>query len=170
VLPEDSAQFARQKIRFPASRLDDVSYRPNTHLSKASSFQTTRTSRPNLPLCREVSNCSNLHLSGRFSSTFERLSVFEQVSRFLSKTQIWEDHCNRPDDVDSRPDALIHKASITFKIQTSRRQSAWSGRAYIRYGNCMHQINCPDDHSSYPDARSLFIRKLLAAEVQPSGR
>jgi hypothetical protein len=24
---------------------------------------------------------------------------------FLSKTQIWEDRCNRPGDVDSRPDA-----------------------------------------------------------------
>jgi hypothetical protein len=35
---------------------------------------------------------------------------------FLSKTQIWEDSCNHPDDVDSRPDALIHKASRTFKI------------------------------------------------------
>jgi len=35
---------------------------------------------------------------------------------FPSKTQIWEDRCNYPDDVDSRPDALIHKASIAFKI------------------------------------------------------
>jgi len=47
---------------------------------------------------------------------------------FLSKTQIWEDCCNRPDDVDSRPDALIHKASRAFKIQTSGRQPSWSGR------------------------------------------
>jgi len=38
---------------------------------------------------------------------------------FPSKTQIWEDHWNRLDDVDSRPNALIHKASIAFKIQTS---------------------------------------------------
>jgi hypothetical protein len=50
---------------------------------------------------------------------------------FPSKTQIWEVCCNRPD-------ALIHKASIAFKIQTS-------GRACIRYGNCVHQINRPDD-------------------------
>jgi hypothetical protein len=34
----------------------------------------------------------------------------------LSKTQIWEDRCNRPDNVDSRPDALIRKASRAFKI------------------------------------------------------
>jgi hypothetical protein len=71
---------------------------------------------------------------------------------FDSKTQLWEDDCNRSDDVDSRPDALIHKASITFKIQMSRRQSSWSGRASIRYGNCVHLINSSDDHS---DARRL---------------
>jgi len=41
--------------------------------------------------------------------------------RFLSKTQIWEDSCNRLDDVDSRPNALIHKASRAFKIQTFGR-------------------------------------------------
>jgi hypothetical protein len=35
---------------------------------------------------------------------------------FLSKTQVWEDHCNRPDDVDSSPNGLIHKASCAFKI------------------------------------------------------
>jgi hypothetical protein len=34
---------------------------------------------------------------------------------FLSKTQIWEDSCNCLDDVDSRSDALIHKASHAFK-------------------------------------------------------
>jgi hypothetical protein len=61
-----------------------------------------------------------------------------------SKTQLWEDRCNRPDDVDSRPNALIYKASIAFKIQTSERQSSWFGRASIRYGNFVHQINRPD--------------------------
>jgi hypothetical protein len=62
-----------------------------------------------------------------------------------------------PDDVDSCPDALIHKASIAFKIQTFWRQSAWSGRVCIRYGNCVHQINRPDDHSPGSDARSLYM-------------
>jgi hypothetical protein len=66
---------------------------------------------------------------------------------FLSKTQIWEDCCNRPNYVDSRPDVLIHKASIVLKIQTSGRQPSWSGRVSIRYGNYVHQINLPDDHS-----------------------
>jgi len=40
---------------------------------------------------------------------------------FLSKSQIWKDRCNRSDDVDSRPDALIRKANWAFKIQMSRR-------------------------------------------------
>jgi hypothetical protein len=71
---------------------------------------------------------------------------------FPSKTQLWEDQCNRPNDVDSHPEALIHKASITYKIQTSRRQSSWSGHVSIRYGNCVHQINRPDDHPLGPDA------------------
>jgi hypothetical protein len=74
---------------------------------------------------------------------------------FLSKTQICEDRCNRLDDVDSRLDALIHKASCAFKIQTSRRQPSWSGPASYLYGNSMHLINRLDDHSLGLDARSL---------------
>jgi len=74
---------------------------------------------------------------------------------FHSKTQLWEDRCYRPEDVDSHLDVLIHKASIAFKIQMSGRYSSWSGRASIRYGNCVHKINRPDDHPLGPDARSL---------------
>jgi hypothetical protein len=85
------------------------------------------------------------------------LSV-RQASGFLSKTQIWEDCCNRPDNVDSRPDALIHKASIAIQIQTSKRQSSWSGRTSIKYGNCVHQISRPNDHPPGSDARSLYMK------------
>jgi hypothetical protein len=63
--------------------------------------------------------------------------------------------CNRLDDVDSFPNMLIHKASRAFKIQTFGRQSSWSKRASYLYGNCMHQINRPNDHSLGPDTRSL---------------
>jgi hypothetical protein len=82
---------------------------------------------------------------------------------FLSKTLIWEDRCNRLDDVDSRLDAFIHKASITFKIQIFGRQSSWSVRASYLYGNYVHQINRPDDHSlgpgnGRPDAQSLNMK------------
>jgi hypothetical protein len=87
---------------------------------------------------------------------------------FPSKTQIWEDRCNRPDDVDSCPVALIHKASLVFKIQTSRRQSSWSGHVSYLYGNCMHLINRLDDHSLGPDARSLDMEIVcsLSATVR----
>jgi hypothetical protein len=95
--------------------------------------------------------------------------------------------------VDSRPDTLIHKARITIQIQPSGLQSAWSGRAFNgyvncvfnfnrpdtclswsrralnRYGNCVLKINRPDGHPLGPDARSL-IWKLLAADVRLSGR
>jgi hypothetical protein len=114
-------------------------------------------SRPDLPLCREASNCSSLHPFGRFSSQSGRLSVFDQDSVFLSKTQIWEDYCNCPDDMYSHSDALIHKASIAIQILTLGRQSSWFGCASIRYGNYVHQISRPDDHPPGPDVRSLYM-------------
>jgi hypothetical protein len=46
--------------------------------------------------------------------------------------------------VDSRLDALIHKARIAIQIQPSGRQSAWSGRAFNKYGNCVFNFNHPD--------------------------
>jgi len=86
-------------------------------------------SHPDLPLCREASNYSSLHPSGRFSSPSGRPSVFNQASGFLCKTQIWEDCC--ADDVDSHRDVLIHKASIVIQIQTSRRQSVQTCEHHI---------------------------------------
>jgi len=74
---------------------------------------------------------------------------------FLSNTQIWEDSCNHLDDVDSRSDALIHKASRAFKIKTFGLQSSWSGRVCYTYGKCMHLINRPDDMFYGPDVRNL---------------
>jgi hypothetical protein len=43
--------------------------------------------------------------------------------------------------VDSRPDALIHKARIVIQIQLSGCLSAWSGRAFNKYGNCGFNFN-----------------------------
>jgi hypothetical protein len=68
-----------------ASRPNNVSYRPDAHLSKASSARTTRTFRSDLSLCREVSNCSSLHLSRRFSSPSGQLSVFDKLQDFFPK-------------------------------------------------------------------------------------
>jgi hypothetical protein len=88
-----------------------------------------------------------------------------KASGFLSKTQIWEDCYNCPDDMDSRPDALIHKASIAIQIQTFGRQSSSSERVCIKYGNCVHHINRPDDHPPGPEARSLYMEITCSERV-----
>jgi hypothetical protein len=85
VLLEDSEQPTSQKNWIPCTCPDDVIYHPVAHLSKASSVRTNRTFRPDLPLCREVLNCSSLHSSGCFSSTSERHSVFDQLWDFFPK-------------------------------------------------------------------------------------
>jgi hypothetical protein len=43
--------------------------------------------------------------------------------------------------MDSRPDALIHKARIAIQIQPFGFQSAWSGHAFKRFGNCVFNFN-----------------------------
>jgi hypothetical protein len=85
MLSEYSVQFASQKIRFLANRPDDVIYCPDAHLSKASSVRTTRTFRPDLPLCREALNCSSMHPSRHFNNTSGRLLVFDKLQDFFPK-------------------------------------------------------------------------------------
>jgi hypothetical protein len=99
---EDSVRISRQCSQIPCIRPDDVVFRPDAHqssnirpddviycpdaqLSKASSVRMTRTFRSDLPLCREASNCSSLHPSGRFSSKSERHSVLDQLQDFFPK-------------------------------------------------------------------------------------
>jgi len=60
-------------------------YRLDAQLSKASFVRTTRNFRLDLPLCREVSNCSSLHSSRCFSNTSGRHLVFDQLWDFLPK-------------------------------------------------------------------------------------
>jgi hypothetical protein len=92
--------FASQKSQFPASRSDDVSSRPDAHLSKASAVRTTchivrtpdrlkhhpsgRHGFPFGPSSVSRSFCSSLHPSGRLSSPFGRLSVSTKLQT-LSK-------------------------------------------------------------------------------------
>jgi hypothetical protein len=54
-----------------------------------------------------------------------------QRKEFRSKTQIWEDSCNRPNNVCSRLDAILDKASHTYKVQLSGCQSPWSERSSL---------------------------------------
>jgi hypothetical protein len=135
-----------------------------------------------------------LHPSGRLNSPSGRLLVIDQL-QILSKFNLREDFFNRSDDVDSRPDALIHKARIAIQISLFGRQSALvrtrvqqlrklpirlqpSGQLTAYHGPDARiaemEIVCLSSavRTLIPygsDARSL-IWKLLAADVRPSGR
>jgi hypothetical protein len=144
-LQEDSVQISRQ--------LNSVPLQPSGRPTVQSIIRPDDKSFPSRP--SSVSRSFKL-LQLASVQTFQQhvrmtLSV-QPAMGFLSKTHIWEDSCNRPDDVDSRLDAHIHKASRAFKIQTSERQPSWSRRASYIYGNCVHLINRSDDHSLSLDA------------------
>jgi hypothetical protein len=91
---EDFVRISRQCCQIPCIRPDahqssnirpdDVIYRPDAQLSKASSVRMTRTFHLNLPLCWEASNYSSLHPSRRFSSTSER-HIVDQLWDFFPK-------------------------------------------------------------------------------------
>jgi len=144
-------------------------YRPDAHLSKASSIWTTRTFRPDLPLCREALNCSSLHLFGRFSSTSGRLSVFNTLQDFFPKHSY------------GKIAVTVRTTWILVRTRSSIRQVSYS------------KSRCPDASQHGPDARAsnmeiacirstvwttihlvrtreALVRKLLAAEVRPSRR
>jgi len=117
-----------------------------------------------LPLCREASNCSSLHTSGRFSSPFGRPSVFDQASGFLFKHRYW------------KIAATVWTTWIHVRMRSSIRQvSQFKSRR-------------PDDSQHGPDMEIACIRltvwmpillvrtgeasiwKLRAADVRLSGR
>jgi hypothetical protein len=94
-------------------RPDDVPYHPDARQTKHHLSG---------PLLYREAIVPALHPSGCFSSPSGRHSVIDQL-QILSKFKIREDCFNRPDDVDSRPNALIHKARIVIQISPSGRQS-----------------------------------------------
>jgi len=58
---------------------------------------------------------------------------------FCSKRQIWEDSCNRQDDVCSRPDTILDKVNRAYKVQQSGRQSPWSGCTSLNMETMCHR-------------------------------
>jgi hypothetical protein len=118
---QSSFRSTIQRNQIPCNLPDDVIYRPDAQLSKASSVRTKTTFRPDLPLCQEASNCSSLH-------PFERFSI---TSRQHSRLDMGR------------------------SLQPFGRCGFSSERASYIYGNCVHQINRPNDHSLGPYARSL---------------
>jgi hypothetical protein len=94
-----------------------VSYRPDAHLSKHHSSERCVFSSGPFTVSRSF--CSSLHPSGRLSSPSGRLSVFDQASDSF-QNYISEDCCNRPDDVDFRPNALFSlRQELQFKFNRS---------------------------------------------------
>jgi hypothetical protein len=92
----------------------------------------------------------------------EYLSVIDQL-QILSKFRIRENWYTRPNDMDSRLDALIHKARIAIQISPSGWQSALvrtrvhqlmklpirlqsSEHAHSKYGNCVLKFSRTDAH------------------------
>jgi hypothetical protein len=136
---------------------------------QASSVRMTRTFRPDIPLCREASNCSSLHPSRRFSSTSGRHSMFDQLWDFFPKHRY------------GKIAAAVRTIWIPVRTGSSIRQVVHS------------KSRRPDDSLLGPDARATYIEivcirstvqttipmvrtrkaliwKLRAAEVRPSGR
>jgi len=120
-----------EDFRFPVSR-------PNVHLSTVPSVRTTCSSRPdakqtsiirpddvyfcpNPPLYREpsVPACIRQDLSAPVQTSIRDRSASDSF-----QVQNMGRLIHRPDDVVSRPDALINKARIAIQISPSRRQSA----------------------------------------------
>jgi hypothetical protein len=146
-----------------SNRPDDVSNRPDAHKTKASSVQTTwifvRTF-----LCVEKLRTAPAYIRSDVSVVLSDDSQCSTKLQISFQNQIWEDCCKRPDDVDSPPDALLLKASSQFKLNRLDASLPWYGRAFIKYGNYVHQISRPDDHQPGPDTRNLY------KEITWSGR
>jgi hypothetical protein len=90
------------------------------------SVRTTRSFRSDVPLCPEVSNCSRLHLSRRFSNLFGRLSVFDKSKDFFPKHKYGKIVATVRTTWLFRSDAILDKASHTEDVQLSERQTPWT--------------------------------------------
>jgi hypothetical protein len=82
---EDSVWISRQLNSVPLQLSERRDISSGCSTLQASSVRTTRTFHSDLPLCRETSNCSSLHLFRRLSSTSGRHSVFDQLWDFFPK-------------------------------------------------------------------------------------
>jgi hypothetical protein len=167
VLPKDSAQFTSQKIRFPGSRPDDVSYRPDAQQSIASFVRTTWISVQNFPCVKKLQTapaCIRSGCCGCFSSPSGRPSF--RIS--------------------------FQNTNMGILLQPSKRRGFPSGCAKPIKQVLQFKTICPDASHHGPNARAsnmeiacirstvrttiLLVRtqeasiwKLLAAVMRPSG-
>jgi hypothetical protein len=149
----------------PSGRRDIPSGRSTV---QASFVRTTRTFRPDLPLCQEALNCSSLHPSGRFSSTSRRHSVFDQLWDFFPKHRY------------GKTTVTVRTMWIPVRTFSSIRQVT-----HAKFRRPDDDLHGPDAWATYMEiarirstvrttcsmvwTREALIWKLRAAEVRPSG-
>jgi hypothetical protein len=160
VMSEDSALLTSQK--------NSVPYQPSGP-RQTKHHPSERRGFPPGPFTVSRSFFSSLDPSGRLSSPSKRLSVIDQL-QILSKFNLREDYFNRLDDVDSRPDALIHKVGIAIQISPSERQSALVRTCAKQLRKLPIRLQPSRRSSPMVRTRESLIWKLLAVDVQPSGR
>jgi hypothetical protein len=91
-----------------------------------------------------------------------------QGKELRSKTQIWEDSCNLPNDVCSHPNAIFDKASRTEEIQPSEKQTPWSRRSSLNMEiACSRSAtvqtlgqHCPDTAQFRKEYRAILKSRL----------
>jgi hypothetical protein len=104
---------------------------------------------PDLPLCREASNCSSLHLSGHFSGPSGRPSVLEKLQDFFPRHNYGKIAAIVSTLV-SMVRTRVHQIwKLRASDQPSGRPSAWSRRVKPLYGNYL-QWTCdrPDEKAT----------------------
>jgi len=135
---------------------------------KASSVRTIRTFRLDAHQCLKASNSSRLDPSecnGKSSVRsleFEKNPAFKCIrtsfsvwqAGFCLKTQLWKDGWNRLDDVWSRPDDVLHKASHAYKVQPSRLLSVFMVRTIKHHIWKLHAPVQPSRHQPLGSRRS----------------
>jgi hypothetical protein len=143
VFSEDFAQFTRQKNRFLVSRPDDVSSRPDAKLSKAPAIRTTcQTVQTPKPSKHHPFGCRGFPSGpSSVSRSFELLKLASVRTRF-SLRQVCNSNSTVQTPVCHGPDARESNMEIT----------------------------CIKSTILMVRTREAFIWKLLAADVQPSGR
>jgi hypothetical protein len=148
---------------YPSGRRDIPSGRSTV---QASSVWMMRTFCPDLPLCQlpfELFQLTSVLTSQQHVWT---LFTVRQVERFLSKTQIWKDSCNRSNDVCSHPDAILGKARRAYKVQPSGRQSSWSERSSLNMEIVQLKCDGPDARTT-PSGRGSIEERISSEFGKP---
>jgi len=138
-----------EDFSFPDSRPDDMSSRPDAHLSTVPSLRKTCSSRPDARQTKiirpdDVSFPSGpLHCIEKLLFQLASVRTSQQPVRMPLSTRTVSDSfqvpingrsINRPDDVVSRLDARLLKARIPIQMSPSGRQSAlaWTRAHQLR--------------------------------------